>query len=93
MVCYIASMPARTPEERSLIARVGNAERWARVADRTAATEPARKGLRNKFAREVDPDGTLPEAEREYRIEQRYRAHMLRMSLAAKAARAKRRAA
>lgn len=77
-------MPAGTPEERALIARIANAERWGRTEDRTAATAPARSGLRAKFEREADPDGTLSPAERARRADSLMRAHMLRMSLAAK---------
>ena len=40
-----------------MIARIAAAERWARTSDRTAATEPARRGLRARFEREADPDG------------------------------------
>ena len=81
-------MPAKTAEDRSVIAQIAAAERWGRTADRTAATAPARAGLRAKFAREVDPDGTLPPDELERRVDHLVRAHMLRMSRAAKAARA-----
>ena len=80
-------MPAKTPEERSLVARIAAAERWGRTPDRVAATMPARAGLRAKFAREIDPDGTLDPAEVERGVEQLLHAHMLRMSLAAKTAR------
>lgn len=80
-------MPARTPEERSLVARIAAAERWGRTPDRVAATLPARTGLRAKFAREIDPDGTLDPAEVERGVEQLLRAHMMRMSLKATAAR------
>ncbi|MEV5962096.1 hypothetical protein AB0L70_10050 [Kribbella sp. NPDC051952] len=48
---------------------------------------PARAGLRAKFAREIDPDGTLDPAEVERGVEQLLRAHMMRMSLKAKATR------
>lgn len=85
-------MPARTPEERSLVAQIAAAERWGRTPDRTAATAVARAGLRARFAREVDPDGTLATtdpADLERRVDQLHRAHMLRMSLKAKAARRK----
>lgn len=80
-------MPAHHPEERALVARIAAAERWGRTQDRAAATAPARAGLRAKFLREADPDGTLPEAERERRADHLFTAHMLRMSLASKAAR------
>lgn len=80
-------MAARTPEERSLSARIAIAERWGRTADRTAATEPARAALRARFEAEADPDGVLTDAERRDRAEHLMRAHMLRMSLAATRAR------
>jgi len=84
-------VPARDPVIRSLVAQQAAAERWGRTTDRTAATAPARAGLRLKFAREIDPDGTLEPAELERRVDSLVRAHMLRMTLAAKAAKAGRR--
>lgn len=83
-------MVAKDPEDRVLLARVAANERWGRTADRTAATAPARRGLRARFEREIDPDGTLAAtqpAEVERRVDQLQKAHMLRMSLAAKNAR------
>lgn len=80
-------MSAQTPEERSLVAQIAAAERWGRTPDRTAATAPARAGLRAKFARQADPEGILSPAERERRVDSLMKAHMLRMSLAAKRAR------
>lgn len=82
-------MPAARPEDRVLIAKLAAAERWGRTPDRAAATAPARAGMRAKFARQIDPDSTLDPVERERRVDSLVRAHMLRMSLAAKAARAK----
>lgn len=81
-----------TPADRTLAAQAAAATRWGYCADRTAATQPAREGLRARFAREVDPDRTLSSAEREYRVDQLLRAHMLRMSIASKKARAQRKA-
>ena len=78
-------MPNNTT--RAILGRIGAAERWGRCEDRAKATEPARRGLRAKFEREADPDGTLPPDELEYRVEQLMKAHMLRMSLAAAKAR------
>jgi len=78
-------------DDRVLIARIAAAERWGRTTDRTAATEPARRGLRAKFEREADLDGTLSPQERTRRADQLMQAHMLRMSRAA--AQARRRAA
>ena len=80
-------MAARSPEARILSARIAAAERWGRTADRSAATAPGRAGLRAKFEREADPDGTLDPVERARRADHLQRAHMLRMSLAAKRSR------
>jgi hypothetical protein len=85
-------VPGNTSTDRSLIAKIAAAERWGRTVDRTAATAPARAGLRAKFAREIDPDGTLDEIERERRVDSLVQAHMLRMSRKAAAARSARRA-
>ena len=63
-------MSARARLDRAIIARIASSERWGRTTDRTAATAPERAGLRAKFACEVDPDGTLPVAEVERRVEQ-----------------------
>ena len=82
---------AHRRDDRVLVARIAAAERWGRTRDRTAATEPARRGLRAKFEREADPDGTLSPQERMRRADQLMQAHMLRMSRAA--AQARRRAA
>jgi hypothetical protein len=78
---------ARRRSDRVLMARIAAAERWGRTADRGAATEPARKGLRAKFEREADPDGTLSPQERARRADQLMHSHMLRMSRAAAQAR------
>ena len=76
---------------RVLIARIAAAERWGHTTDRSAATAPARRGLRAKFEREADPDGALSAQERSRQADQLMHAHMLRMSRAA--AQARRRAA
>lgn len=75
------------PTNRSIAAQIAAAERWGRTSDRTAATAPARSGLRAKFAREADPQGTLDPVELERRVDSLMRAHMLRMTLAAQKAR------
>ncbi|WP_375502165.1 hypothetical protein [uncultured Jatrophihabitans sp.] len=80
-------MPARSSDERVLIARIASAERWAREPDRSAATSPARAGLQAKFEREVDPEGALTPDELSRRADHLMRAHMLRMSLKAAQAR------
>lgn len=81
----------RERTDRVLRARIAAAQRWGHTTDRSAATAPARRGLRAKFEREADPDATLTPDERARRADQLMHAHMLRMSLAA--ARARRRTA
>src|SRR3954466_6447626 len=77
--------------DRTLIARIAAAERWARTADRVAATEPARRGLRARFERDADPDGVLDAAERARRADALFAAHMLRLARASAKARRSRR--
>ena len=92
--------PAREPtpasgnsraRDRAVIARIAASERWARTSDRSAATEPARRGLRARFEREADPDGVLDDGERARRAQALMTAHMLRLARAS--AQARRRAA
>lgn len=83
-------MPAPVTERR-LAAQVAAHTSWANTPDRTARTAPAREGLRARFAREIDPDGTLPPAVREQRVEAAWKAHFLRLALASAKARRGRR--
>jgi len=85
-------MPSNDPNDRAVIARIAAAERWGRTTDRTAATAKARAGLRAKYALEIDPDGRLDQVELDRRVDSLMKAHMLRMSRAAVAARAKKKA-
>jgi hypothetical protein len=68
--------------------RVGGLANVARHGARKV-TEPARRGLRQKYLREVDPTGELDPVERERRADAALRANMLRLSLLAKKARAR----
>jgi hypothetical protein len=67
--------------EASLRARIAAYERWARTADRTAATAAARRGLEARFEREVDPAGELDPAERARRVDAKRKAHFARLAL------------
>jgi hypothetical protein len=78
-----------TPAERSLRARIAVHTSWAQTTDRAARTAPARRAALERFQRQVDPDGSLSEAERARRAEQAMRAHMARLAL--RSARARRR--
>ena len=77
-------MPAATPSERALIARIAAHERWASTTDRAAATPPGRKGLIDRFDRQVDPDGTMPPAERARRSASARKAFYSRLVAAGK---------
>lgn len=72
--------------------KIGAHSRWAKESDRSAATQPARDALRRKFEDEVDPDRTLPAAERAKRAESARRAHYQRLALKSAQARAARKA-
>lgn len=80
-----------TPAEKSLRSQIAAHTSWANTEDRSARTEPARRALLDKFEREVDPDGTLPPAERAKRAEHARKAYFARLAL--KSAQARRRRA
>ena len=76
-----------TPAERSLRARAA-AYRLHSLYDSRQLTASARAAFEQRFARQVDPDGVLPEAERQRRAECARKAYY--SALAAKSARARR---
>jgi len=61
--------------------RIGAHTRWSQTEDRTAATEPARRGLLKKFELEVDPNNELTDAERAKRAENARKAYYARIAL------------
>jgi hypothetical protein len=67
--------------------RIGGLTAWSRN-DAETMTGAAHRGFRARFEREVDPEGTLPQAERATRAERARRAYML--TLAARSAAARR---
>jgi hypothetical protein len=79
-----------TPEQRSLRARLAAHTLHSRV-DSTQHTARARAVFLERFERQVDPDGSLPEAERTRRAEHAKRAYFL--ELAMKSAKARGRSA
>ncbi|MEV4212931.1 hypothetical protein [Micromonospora sp. NPDC049662] len=81
-------MPAHDPTERALLARVAAHTRWAKTPDRAASTAAARQAFRDRFEREVDPEGVLPPQERARRAESARSAFYSRLAL--KSARARR---
>lgn len=50
---------------RRLAAQVAAHTRWSRTPDRAGALAAARRGLLDKFLREVDPDMKLSEGDRQ----------------------------
>ncbi len=77
-----------TPTERSLRAQKAALTRWAHT-NSAEASEAARRRQLDRFEREVDPDGTLPPAERARRAEHARKAYFLRLALASAKARRK----
>jgi hypothetical protein len=62
---------------KNINARIAAEISWARTADRSARTRPAREAFLRRFEDEVDPDRKLPSDERARRAEHALRAHML----------------
>jgi hypothetical protein len=74
-------MAAERREDRVMISRLGAHTKWSQTADRTAATAPALSARLARYAAQVDPDGTLTDAERERRATSAMRADMQRLAL------------
>jgi hypothetical protein len=77
-----------TPAERRVASQASAHQSWADTDDWSARTAPARKAAEDRFLRQVDPDGTLPPAERAKRAEQARLAYF--KALAFKSAKARR---
>jgi len=84
-------VPRLTPTQARLRAQVAGNDRWARAtqAERTANAVRGQAGLLARFEAQVDPDGTLPPAERAKRAANARKAHMARLALASSRARKK----
>ena len=78
-----------TPQQRSLRARIAAHTLHAQVDDEAVHTAPARKAFLDRFEREVDPDGLLPEAERVRRAAHARSAYFAKLALRSSRARAK----
>lgn len=79
-------MSPLTPEQRSHRARIA-AHTLHGTHDPVKLTEPARRAFLERFEREADPEGILPEAERKRRATHLMKAHMGRLALASSKAR------
>lgn len=79
-------MPGLTPEEAILRGRIGAYSQHAQH-DPRETTRKAREVFMSQFERQVDPDGVLPEGERQRRAEAAKKAHFTRLQLASVKAR------
>lgn len=70
-----------TPKQRTLRARAASQKRWSQEGNRTAATQPAKKGFLARFELEVDPNGELSDEERTARARLAMKAHMSALAL------------
>ena len=77
--------------ERILRARIAAHALHAKVSDPTAHTAPARTAFLSRFEREVDPEGVLEPEERARRAEHAKKAYFLKLALASREARKKKR--
>lgn len=80
-----------SPVERRARASKAALTGWLNTVDRSARGRQGHAGLLAKFAREIDPDGTMNPAERARLVKTREKLHMADMQL--KAAKARRRRA
>ena len=85
--------PDETPAERSLRARTAVHSSWANTGDRAARTAPGRRALDARFEKQVDPEGTLPVAERARRAESARKAYFANLARQSAAARRRKREA
>lgn len=84
-------MPS-TPTERRLAAQKA-AHAMHATHDSRRTSEAGRRAFLDRFEREVDPDGALPEAERARRAEHARKAYFAGLALKSASARRKRREA
>jgi hypothetical protein len=76
-----------TPEQRALRSRIAAHKSWACTADRTERTRPAREAFLRRFEDQVNPQRTLPDAERLRRAEQARKAHFAQLAFRSSRAR------
>lgn len=86
-------MPASSPSERVLIARIAAHTRWASEPDRVGATKRARAAFEDRWTRQVDPDGLMDEQTRLKAAENARKAFYIRLGRASAAARRAKKAA
>lgn len=82
-------MASSTPSERALQSRMAAHVSWANTPDPSARTAPGRAAALERFERQVDPDGTLPQHERQRRADHAKKAYFTKLALASAKARRK----
>lgn len=78
-----------TPAQRAMRMSAAAHQSWANTADRSARARRGYDGLVAKFEREIDPDGTLPPAERAKRVKSRLKRHYAEIQRKSSIARSK----
>jgi hypothetical protein len=66
---------SETPAQKSQRMSATAHHSWAQTSDRYARTRPGYDGLLARFAREIDPDGSMDATELAKRVESRKKAH------------------
>lgn len=79
-----------TPEQRRRRARIAAHASWAKTSDRAARTTAGTKAFLDRFERQVDPDGVLPEEIRAAMAKHARTAYMLQLAERSAAARSRR---
>jgi hypothetical protein len=79
-----------TAAQRTLRAKAAADASWANTGDRSARTEAARRAALARFERQVDPNGELPEDEREQRAASARRSYFRLLALRSARARGRR---
>lgn len=74
-------MPASSPTERALQARLAAHTKWASCDNPTNETAPARAAFDRQFVEQVDPAGTLSPTELARRVEHARKAYFARLAL------------
>ena len=80
-----------TPDQRVLRAKIAAHQSWANTHDPSARTAAGRKAFKDRFEKQVDPDGVLPTSRGLRRAESARKAYF--SALALKSAKARQRRA
>jgi hypothetical protein len=69
-----------TPQQRRRRARIAAHASWAKTSDRTARTSAGTKAFLDRFERQVDPEGVLPDDVRAAMAAHARKAYMLQLA-------------